>query len=78
MRRTGDTEMTTALFAANAQNRPLLSTEELAAQLALRPQSIRKRFCQTGAYFCVRPVKLPNGRLMWPGDSLDQLAAASK
>ncbi|WP_244814775.1 DNA-binding protein [Caballeronia sp. Lep1P3] len=50
-----------------------LSTEELAACLSLRPQSIRKRYCQTGAYFCLRPVKLPNGRLMWPADAVEQL-----
>jgi hypothetical protein len=49
---------------------------KLAAQLTLRAQSIRKRYCQTGAYFCVRPVKLPNGRLMWPADALQQLQGA--
>lgn len=66
--------MTTDRLAAIAKNRPLLSTEELAASLTLQPQSIRKRYCQTGAYFCIRPLKMPNGRLMWPGDSLEQLA----
>lgn len=65
--------MTTNQLAAIAKSRPLLSTEEFAAQLTLRPQSIRKRYCQTGAYFGVRPVKLPNGRLMWPADSVEQL-----
>jgi hypothetical protein len=55
-----------------------ISTEELAARLALRPHSIRKRYCQTGAYFCLRPVKLPNGRLMWPADSVEQLARAPR
>lgn len=54
-----------------------LSTDELAARLGLRPQSIRKRYCQTGAYFCLRPVKLPNGRLMWPADSVEQLTRAA-
>ncbi|KFX63823.1 DNA-binding protein [Burkholderia sp. K24] len=68
--------MTTENLAAILKNRPLLSTEELAALLTLRPQSIRKRYCQTGAYFCVRPVKLPNGRLMWPADALQQLQGA--
>jgi hypothetical protein len=67
--------MTTDQLAAISRNRPLLTTEELAAQLTLRPQSIRKRYCQTGAYFCLRPVKMPNGRLMWPVDALEQLAA---
>ncbi|AXL51517.1 hypothetical protein DSC91_004207 [Paraburkholderia caffeinilytica] len=66
--------MTTAQLAALAAHRSLLSTEELAAQLTLRPQSIRKRYSQTGAYFCLRPVKMPNGRLMWPADALEQLA----
>lgn len=66
--------MTANQLAAIAKTRQHLSTEELAAQLTLRPQSIRKRYSQTGAYFCLRPVKLPNGRLMWPADSLAQLA----
>lgn len=66
--------MTTNQLVAIAKNRPLLSTEELATLLTLRPQSIRKRYCQTGAYFCLRPLKMPNGRLMWPGDSIEQLA----
>jgi hypothetical protein len=56
------------------QTRRPITTEELAALLSIRPQSIRKRFCQTGGYFNLRPVKLPNGRLMWPADALDKLA----
>ncbi len=56
-----------------AKNRTLLTTDELAESLTLRPQSIRKRYSQTGAYFCLRPVKLPNGRLLWPADSLERL-----
>ncbi|NKJ45852.1 DNA-binding protein [Burkholderia sp. SG-MS1] len=66
--------MTSNQLAAIAKNRPLLSTDELATLLTLRPQSIRKRLCQTGAYFCLRPVKMPNGRLMWPADSIEQLS----
>ncbi|KVH49888.1 DNA-binding protein [Burkholderia ubonensis] len=54
-------------------HRPI-TTDELAALLSIRPQSIRKRYCQTGAYFSLRPVKLPNGRLMWPADALEQLS----
>jgi len=60
-------------LASTASDFPL-STEELAQQLKIRPQSIRKRYCETGAYFCLRPFKLPNGRLMWPGNALQQLA----
>lgn len=54
-----------------------LTTDELAEMLSLQAASIRKRVCQTGAYFCLRPVKLPNGRLMWPADSLEQLSKGS-
>lgn len=50
-----------------------LSTKKLASGLALRPQSIRKRFNQTGSYFGLKPVKLPNGRLYWPSNSIAQL-----
>ena len=51
-----------------------MNTEQLAAALIIKAQSIRKRYCQTGAYYCLRPTKLPNGRLMWPADSLAQLS----
>ncbi|WP_454752270.1 DNA-binding protein [Cupriavidus necator] len=58
---------------ATEAHRPI-TTEELATLLSIRPQSIRKRYCQTGAYFSLRPVKMPNGRLMWPANALEQLA----
>lgn len=51
----------------------LLTTDELAAELGMSAQSIRKRYSQTGSYFKLRPVKLPNRRLLWPADALDQL-----
>ena len=56
------------------QARRPITTDELASILSIRPQSIRKRYCQTGAYFSLRPLKLPNGRLMWPADALAQLS----
>jgi hypothetical protein len=51
-----------------------LTTEELATKLAMSPQSLRKRFSQTGEYFGVRPIKMPNGRLFWPVDAVEQLS----
>jgi hypothetical protein len=50
-----------------------LTTEELAAELGIGPQSIRKRYSQTGSYFGLRPVKLPNRRLLWPSNPLEKL-----
>ncbi|CAN0618130.1 DNA-binding protein [Burkholderia multivorans] len=60
---------TPAMFAA----RPFLTTEELASMMAVRPQSIRKRYMETGSYHGVRPVKLPNRFLAWPSNALEQL-----
>ncbi|MBR7970232.1 DNA-binding protein [Burkholderia cenocepacia] len=60
---------TPAMYAA----RPFLTTEELASMMAVRPQSIRKRYMETGSYHGVRPVKLPNRFLAWPNNALEQL-----
>lgn len=51
----------------------LRTTDELAAELGIAAQSIRKRYSQTGTYFDLRPVKLPNRRLLWPADAFEQL-----
>lgn len=51
----------------------LLTTETFAAELSLNPQSIRKRYSQTGAYYGVRPIKMLNGRLLWSKSALEQL-----
>jgi len=56
----------------------MITTEQLAAMLHLKPQSIRKRYCETGAYYGVRPTKLPNGRLMWSPDTLTLLSEGAK
>ena len=52
-----------------------LTTEALAARLGVKPQTIRAALCRTGSYFGLQPVKLPNRFLLWPGDSLERLAA---
>jgi hypothetical protein len=52
---------------------PHLSTEDLAQSLKITPGTIRTRLCRTGSYFGLRPLKLPNGRLLWPGDAVERL-----
>ena len=49
------------------------TTTEFAAEIGIREQSIRKRYSQTGSYYQVYPVKLPNRRLLWPPDRLARL-----
>ncbi|MGF6808408.1 hypothetical protein OKW30_003534 [Paraburkholderia sp. Clong3] len=65
--------MTTQQSAATSVGRLFLTTEELAGALQLRPQSIRKRYRETGSYHGVRPVKLPSRFLAWPVDAIEQL-----
>ena len=42
------------------------STEQFAALNQVKAQSVRARVCRTGSYFGVRPIKLANGRTVWP------------
>jgi len=58
-------------------NRDHVSTEELAAILAIEPQSIRKRYSSDGSYHGIRPTKLPNRRLLWPVADIRALLDAS-
>jgi hypothetical protein len=55
------------------ENREHLSTEEFAAVLAVEPQSVRKRYSETGSYHGVRPTKLPNRRLLWSVEAVKRL-----
>lgn len=50
-----------------------ISTETLADRLALQPQTLRAAICRHGHYFGIRPAKLPNGRLLWPADTVERL-----
>lgn len=50
-----------------------ITTESLANSLGGKPSSIRVRLCETGSYFGIKPHKLPNGRLLWPADAVQQL-----
>lgn len=52
-----------------------LDTAEAADRLRIRPQTLRRALCLQGHYFGIRPVKLPNGRLLWDAADLDRLTA---
>jgi hypothetical protein len=53
--------------------RPPLSTEELAARLGIKAQTLRAAHCRDGDYFGVRPLKAKNRFLRWPADSVERL-----
>jgi len=53
------------------------TTEELAGRLGLRPQTLRAALCRNGHYYGLRPVKCPNGRLLWPADAFEKLTGGA-
>ncbi len=55
------------------------STDEAAAIVQLKPQTLRHELCVKGAFRGIRPVKLPGGnRLLWPADKIDALARGER
>jgi hypothetical protein len=50
-----------------------LNTRELATRLGKQPHTLHASYCRNGHYFSLVPLKLPDGTLMWPDDSVDQL-----
>lgn len=51
------------------------STEEAASKLCAASQTPRASLCRLGHWLGMRPVKLPNGRLLWDADEVERLAA---
>ena len=49
-------------------DRPRVSTKELADTFGIRPETIHRAHSMEGGYLGMVPIKLPNGRLMWPLD----------
>lgn len=52
-----------------------ISTKKLAEIALTTPGNVRVRLCETGSFYGIKPLKLPSGRLLWPKDSLQRLAA---
>ncbi|GGX19419.1 hypothetical protein GCM10007242_27860 [Pigmentiphaga litoralis] len=50
------------------------STAEAATLLRVRPQTLRKAYSASGAYFGIRPRKAKNGRLLWAIESVVKMA----
>ena len=52
-----------------------LTTEQAAAALHIRPQTLRAALCRDGHYFGIKPTKTPNRFLLWPADAVARLTA---
>ncbi|OQS20659.1 hypothetical protein B0T40_13375 [Chromobacterium haemolyticum] len=58
--------------------RPTLSTAEFAEAVGLRAPTIRKSYSRKGHALGIQPIKLPNGKLRWPLDKIEQLLAGAQ
>jgi len=52
-----------------------VNTRELATRLGKQPHTLHAAYCRKGSYFGLKPAKLPDGALLWPDDSVEQLLA---
>jgi len=48
-------------------------TSELARHLGITAEGMRVHLCKRGSYYGLIPERLPNGRLLWPADSMKRL-----
>ena len=57
----------------NEQALTPLTTPQLARAIGMQAESIRVHLCRRGSFYGIQPDKLPNGRLLWPGDTPQRL-----
>ncbi|TVT58379.1 MAG: DNA-binding protein [Azoarcus sp. PHD] len=52
-----------------------LQTTAFAQRIGYKSASIRTAFWRNGHFNGITPIKLPNGRLLWPADAVERLTA---
>lgn len=55
-----------------------MNTRKLADAFGIKPESIRTHYYRHGHYYGLKPSRLPNGRLLWPEDSIQRLRTSGK
>lgn len=55
-----------------------LTTEQAAAALHVKPQTLRAAVCRTGHYFGITPIKSPNRFLLWPAGPVERMTAGER
>ena len=56
----------------------MLTTEDVAIALCVKPQTIRASLCRSGHYMGLRPLKLANRRLLWESEKLQSILAVGE
>ena len=54
-----------------------IQTSALAQRLGYKSASIRTAVWRNGHFNGIKPIKLPNGRLLWPADSVERLTTGT-
>ena len=55
------------------EEKKLLPTNEIASRLGVQGATMRRSLCVKGHYIGLKPVKLPNNRLLWSERELNRL-----
>ena len=50
----------------NRNSETRIQTRELARRFGFAPFTVRKHLCLKGHFFGLTPLKMPNGRNLWP------------
>lgn len=54
-----------------------IQTAAFAQRLGYKSASIRTAVWRNGHFNGIKPIKLPNGRLLWPADSVERLTTGT-
>ena len=54
-----------------------VTTEKMGELIGIKATSIRAAYCQNGSYFGIIPTKMPNGRLMWDLEKIENFIRAA-
>ena len=58
----------------NDTDRPRgFTTSQLARHCGITAEGLRVHLCKKGSYYGLIPERLPNGRLLWPADSMERI-----
>jgi len=55
------------------QDQKYITTNEYASSLGVQGNTVRRGLCVHGHYMGLKPIKLPNNRLLWPKTGVDRL-----
>lgn len=54
------------------------TTAQFGQTINTKPESIRRGFCTKGHYLGLKPIKLDNGRLLWPVDGIKRILSGDQ